>query len=77
VCGLRFIVRVVCKWLELAGAPVCPIEGHGAMRHDPIDRFVEGLRLHAFAPSDEEQIVTKRLIHFTTKRLSGINRLAA
>ena len=22
---------------EVAGAPGCPAEGHGAMRHDPLD----------------------------------------
>jgi hypothetical protein len=25
------------KWLEQAGAPLCPVEGHGPMRHDPLD----------------------------------------
>ncbi len=34
-CG--YTVRTARKWLEEAGAPLCPIEGHGAMRHDPLD----------------------------------------
>ena len=34
-CG--YTVRIARKWLETAGAPLCPIEGHGPMRHDPID----------------------------------------
>ncbi len=25
------------KWLELAGAPLCPIEDHGRMEHEPLD----------------------------------------
>lgn len=33
-CG--YTVRTARKWLETAGAPLCPIEGHGPMRHDPI-----------------------------------------
>ena len=36
VCG--YTVRTARKWLETAGAPVCPIEGHGPMQHDPLDR---------------------------------------
>ena len=35
VCG--YTVRTARKWLETAGAPVCPIEGHGPMQHDPLD----------------------------------------
>jgi hypothetical protein len=34
-CG--YTVRTARKWLETAGAPVCPIEGHGPMYHDPLD----------------------------------------
>lgn len=34
-CG--YTVRTARKWLEEAGAPLCPIEDHGAMRHDPLD----------------------------------------
>lgn len=34
-CG--YTVRTARKWLETAGAPLCPIAGHGAMHHDPID----------------------------------------
>ena len=33
-CG--YTVRTARKWLETAGAPLCPIEGHGPMRHDQI-----------------------------------------
>ena len=33
-CG--YTVRTARKWLEAAGAPLCPIEGHGPMRHDPL-----------------------------------------
>lgn len=33
-CG--YTVRTARKWLETAGAPLCPVEGHGPMRHDPI-----------------------------------------
>ena len=25
------------KWLEQAGAPLCPIEDHGQMEHEPLD----------------------------------------
>jgi len=25
------------KWLELAGAPLCPIKDHGRMEHEPLD----------------------------------------
>lgn len=32
----RYTVRTARKWLETAGAPLCPVEGHGPMRHDPI-----------------------------------------
>lgn len=34
-CG--YTVRTARKWLEQAGAPLCPIEGHGPMQHDPLD----------------------------------------
>jgi len=34
-CG--YTVRTARKWLETAGAPLCPIEGHGPMRHEPLD----------------------------------------
>ena len=34
-CG--YTVRTARKWLETAGAPLCPIDGHGAMRHEAID----------------------------------------
>ena len=34
-CG--YTVRTARKWLETAGAPLCPIEGHGPMRHGPLD----------------------------------------
>lgn len=34
-CG--YTVRTARKWLETAGAPVCPIAGHGPMQHDPFD----------------------------------------
>ncbi|WP_030538623.1 transcription elongation protein SprT [Sphingobium sp. DC-2] len=34
-CG--YTVRTTRKWLEQAGAPLCPIEGHGPMQHDPLD----------------------------------------
>jgi hypothetical protein len=30
-------VRTARKWLELAGAPLCPIEDHGVMQHEPLD----------------------------------------
>ena len=32
-----YTVRTARKWLETAGAPLCPIAGHGPMRHDPLD----------------------------------------
>jgi hypothetical protein len=47
-----------------AGASLCPVEGHGPMRHGPIGDGAE----------DES---VKRLRHFTTKRISSISRLAA
>jgi hypothetical protein len=25
------------KWLEQVGAPLCPIEDHGQMEHEPLD----------------------------------------
>ena len=31
-----YTVRTARKWLETAGAPLCPVEGHGPMRHDPV-----------------------------------------
>lgn len=34
-CG--YTVRTARKWLEQVGAPLCPIEGHGPMQHDPPD----------------------------------------
>lgn len=34
-CG--YTVRTARKWLETASAPLCPIEGHGAMHHEAID----------------------------------------
>ena len=34
-CG--YTVRTARKWLELTGAPLCPVSEHGAMRHDPLD----------------------------------------
>ena len=34
-CG--YTVRTARKWLETAGAPLCPIEDHGSMRYDPLD----------------------------------------
>ena len=34
-CG--YTVRTARKWLEQAGAPLCPIEGHGPMEHEPLD----------------------------------------
>lgn len=34
-CG--YTVRTARKWLESAGAPLCPIEDHGRMEHEPLD----------------------------------------
>lgn len=34
-CG--YTVRTARKWLELAGAPLCPIKDHGRMKHEPLD----------------------------------------
>ena len=34
-CG--YTVRTARKWLELAGAPLCPTEDHGRMEHEPLD----------------------------------------
>ena len=34
-CG--YTVRTARKWLEQAGAPLCPIEDHGQMEHEPLD----------------------------------------
>ena len=39
-CG--YTVRTARKWLEMAGAPLCPIPGHGAMRHDMLDGDEDG-----------------------------------
>lgn len=39
-CG--YTVRTARKWLETTGAPLCPIERHGAMRHEPLDDKGEG-----------------------------------
>jgi hypothetical protein len=39
-CG--YTVRTARKWLELAGAPLCPIEDHGQMEHEPLDDEDEG-----------------------------------
>src|SRR3546814_47910 len=38
-CGACEAVRDMDqrKWLELAGAPLCPIEDHGQMQHEPLD----------------------------------------
>jgi hypothetical protein len=38
-CG--YTVRTARKWLETAGAPLCPISGHGPMRHEPLDEDKE------------------------------------
>ena len=34
-CG--YTVRTARKWLETVGAPLCPVNGHGPMRHDALD----------------------------------------
>lgn len=34
-CG--YTARTARKWLEQAGAPLCPIEDHGQMQHEPLD----------------------------------------
>ncbi len=34
-CG--YTVRTARKWLEMAGAPLCPVDGHGVMSHEPLD----------------------------------------
>jgi hypothetical protein len=34
-CG--YTVRTARKWLEEAGAPICPKDDHGRMIHDPLD----------------------------------------
>jgi len=34
-CG--YTVRTARKWLDEAGAPLCPIEDHGRMEHEPLD----------------------------------------
>lgn len=31
-----YTIRTARRWLETASAPLCPIEGHGPMRHDPL-----------------------------------------
>ena len=33
-CG--YTVRTARKWLEQIGPPVCPVEGHGPMQHEPL-----------------------------------------
>jgi len=33
-CG--YTIRTARKWLESAGAPICPHEGHGQMQHEPL-----------------------------------------
>lgn len=38
-CG--YTMRIARKWLETAGAPLCPIADHGAMHHDPLDSDAE------------------------------------
>lgn len=38
-CG--YTVRTARKWLETAGAPLCPVQGHGPMRHDPVGDGIE------------------------------------
>tara|TARA_R110000868_G_scaffold205979_1_gene454690 strand:- start:88 stop:381 length:294 start_codon:yes stop_codon:yes gene_type:complete len=39
-CG--YTVRTARKWLELAGAPLCPIEDHGQMQHESLDDDEDG-----------------------------------
>ncbi len=34
-CG--YTVRTTRKWLETAGAPLCPIAGHGPMCHEMLE----------------------------------------
>lgn len=33
-CG--YTARTTRKWLEDAGTPICPVDGHGPMAHDPL-----------------------------------------
>jgi|GEM_PF-5728556 len=35
--GFRPLPQTPPKWLEQAGAPLCPIEEHGVMEHEPLD----------------------------------------
>lgn len=39
-CG--YTVRTARKWLEEAGAPICPKDDHGRMSHEPLDEEPEG-----------------------------------
>jgi len=39
-CG--YTIRTARKWLESAGAPICPHEGHGQMSHEPLEAEGEG-----------------------------------
>src|SRR3546814_13433168 len=34
-CG--YTARTARKWLELAGAPLCPLQDHGRMEHEQLD----------------------------------------
>lgn len=34
-CG--YTVRTAHKWIDQFGAPICPVEDHGRMTHDPLD----------------------------------------
>lgn len=61
-CG--YTVMTARKWLETAGAPLCPIEG--------MDRCAT-IR----SAITTRRTAAKLLKPFTTKRLSGISRLAA
>jgi hypothetical protein len=53
-CG--YTVRTARKWLETAGAPLCPVPGHGAMCHEPLDG--EGRR--EFVPPEKSPINTHK-----------------
>ena len=35
VCG--YTVRTARKRLEAVGGPLCSVDGHGRMQHDPLD----------------------------------------
>jgi hypothetical protein len=67
-CG--YIVRTTRKWLETAGAPLCPIEG---MDQGDMSRWTMGSAVVIVM----RKMMAKRLSLFTTKRLSDISRLAA